>query len=184
MGSKIHNLKFPNRTQVGTRAEVEEVLVNHFKEIMTEDNNERGQDIDRITFLIPITIEREDNENLTKPITLQEVEEVMQQMAQGKSPGPDGFTAKFFHHFWDMIKEEVWAIVKESRTSRGVLKSFNANFLVLIPKCEGDDYPGKFRPIAVCNVIYKIISRVIENRLKPFLPGIISLEKSIFVEGQ
>ena len=70
LGSKIHNLKFPNRTQVGTRAEVEEVLVNHFKEIMTEDNNERGQDIDRITSLIPRTVAREDNENLSKPITL------------------------------------------------------------------------------------------------------------------
>ena len=42
LGSKIFNLKLPNGTQVGSRAEVEEGLVNHFKEIMTEDNNERG----------------------------------------------------------------------------------------------------------------------------------------------
>ena len=63
---------------MGTRAEVEEVLVNHFKDIMIEDNNGRGQDIDRITSLIPRTVEREDNENLINPITLQEVEEVMQ----------------------------------------------------------------------------------------------------------
>ena len=81
LGSKIYNLKLPNGTQVGTRAEVEEGLVNYFKDIMTEDNIERGQDIDRITSLIPNIVTGEDNENLTKPITLQEVEEVMRQMA-------------------------------------------------------------------------------------------------------
>ena len=63
---------------MGTREEVEEELVNHFMEIMIEDNNERDQDIDRITSLIPRAVSREDNENITKPISMQEVEEVMQ----------------------------------------------------------------------------------------------------------
>ena len=105
-------------------------------------------------------------------------------MAQGKAPGPDGFTVNFFHHFWDMLKEEVWAIVEESRTSKGVLKAFNATFLALIPKSEGADAPGRFRTISLCNVIYKIISKVIANRLKPLLPGIIIHEQSGFVEGR
>ena len=95
-------------------------------------------------------------------------------MAQAKTPRLDEFTANVFHHFWDMLKEEVWEIVEESRTSKGVLKAFNATFLTLIPKSEGDDAPGKFRPIALCNVIYKIILKVIANRLKPLLPGIIN----------
>ena len=78
LGSKIFNLKLPNGTQVGTQVEVEEGLVNHFKEIMTEDNSERGQDIDRITSLILSIITGEDNKNLTKSISLQEVEVSMQ----------------------------------------------------------------------------------------------------------
>ena len=49
-------------------------------------------------------------------------------MAEGKSPGPDGFTSNFFHHLWDLIKEEVWRIVEDLRKSRGVLKVFNATF--------------------------------------------------------
>ena len=98
----------------------------------------------------------------------------MGQMAQGKAPGPDGFTTNFFHFFWDMIKEEVWAIVEECRSKRGVLKAFNATFLDLIPKGEGVDSPNKFRPIALYNVIYKIITKVITNRPKLLLPGLIS----------
>ena len=97
-------------------------------------------------------------------------------MAQGKAPSLDGFTTNLFQFFWEMIKEEVWAIVEESRSKRGVLKDFNATFLTLIPKGEGVDSPDKFRLIALYNVIYKIITKVIANHLKHILPGLISLE--------
>ena len=76
MGSKIYNLKNPNGTQVGTREEIDKDLVIHFKEIMTEDNIERKWDIDRITSLTPRSVSREDNESLTKPISMQEFEEI------------------------------------------------------------------------------------------------------------
>ena len=74
---------------------------------MTKDNNSREQEIPQIIDLIPRSISREDNENLNKPISMQEVEEALSQMAQGKAPGSDGFTTNFFHFFWEMIKEEV-----------------------------------------------------------------------------
>ena len=70
LGSKIFNLKLPNGTQV-SRVEVEEGLITHFKEIMIEDKNKRGKDVDRITSLISSIVIGENNENLTKPISLQ-----------------------------------------------------------------------------------------------------------------
>ena len=105
-------------------------------------------------------------------------------MALGKSPGPDDFTSNFFHFFWDLIKEEVFEIIAESRDKKGVLKAFNATFLMLIPKEVGANNPDKFLPISLCSVIYKIISKVIANRLKPLLPNLISPEQSGFVEGR
>ena len=144
---------------------------------MTKDNNDRDQDIARITDLIPRKVTWEDNAMLNKPISVEEVGKVVSQMAQGKALGLDGFTTNFFHLFWYMIKEEVRAIVEESRRKQGVLKSFNANFLSLISKGEGADTPGEFRPISLCNMIYKIISKVIANRLKPLLLGLISPEQ-------
>ena len=90
-----------------TRGEIEEELTSYFEEIMTKDGGERGRDIDRITPLIPRVVSREDNEVLNKPISMQEVEDAVSQMAQGKSLGPDNFSTNFFHFFWDLIKDEV-----------------------------------------------------------------------------
>ena len=54
-----------------------------------------------------------------QPISMQEVEVVVEQMADGTSPGPDGFTIDFFHHYWDLLKDEVLEIVEESRKKNG-----------------------------------------------------------------
>eukprot|EP00253_Pinus_taeda_P014609 PITA_14609 len=82
------------------------------------------------------------------------------------------------------LEEEVWEVVEDSRRSRTILKSLNSTFLALIPKVEEAKTPDKFRPIALCNVIYKIISKVIANRLKTILPGIISEAQSGYVEDR
>ena len=74
--------------------------------------------------------------------------------------------------------------MEESRNKRGVLKAVNPTFITLVPKEVGADRLDKFRPIAVCIVIYKIISKLIANRLKPLLPSLISPKKSGFVEGR
>ena len=83
-----------------------------------------------------------------------------------------------------MIKIDVWNIVEQYRASGRILPALNATFLTLIPKSEGVDSPNKFRPISLCNVIYKIITKVIANRLKTIFPSLISLEQSGFVDGR
>ena len=104
-------------------------------------------------------------------------------MPPGKVPGLDGFTTDFFHHCWDLIKEEVRQVMEESRTFGQVLTTLNATFLTLIPKEERVTHPKQYRPITLCNVIYKIITKVIVTHLKPILPFIISKEQLGYVEG-
>jgi len=114
---------------------------------------------------------------------MQEVEDAMAQLKDGKAPGPDGFTANFFHAFWELIKTEVWELVDESRSMHWVLPSLNTTFIVLVPKVEESKTPDKYRPIALCNVIYKIISKVVANKLKPLLHLLILPEQTGYVEG-
>ena len=77
LSSKIHKIKKLDGTQVETRGEVEEELTSYFKGIMTEDNNDRDRDIAQIIDLIPRRVTMEDNEMLNSPISMQEVEEVV-----------------------------------------------------------------------------------------------------------
>jgi hypothetical protein len=104
-------------------------------------------------------------------------------MADGKSPRPDGFTIDFFHYYLDFIKNDVLEVVENYRQMQGVLKVFNSTFCTLIPK-EGEvKGPNKFQPISLCNIIFKIITKIIANQLKPLLPSLISSKQLGYVEG-
>ena len=121
---------------------------------------------------------------LMRTIAREEVEEAVLQMEKGKALEPDGFTIDFFQSCWDLVKEEIWEVMEESRKIGRFLKAFNATFLTLIPKEHGADSPGKFRLISLCNVIPKIITKVMADRLKSLMSGLISIEQSSFIKGR
>eukprot|EP00253_Pinus_taeda_P018973 PITA_18973 len=185
---RTHNnipfLQKQDGTRIEQHEEIEKEFLTHFKEVHQEQNTDRGPAIDKIIQHVPKLITGEHNELLLKPISTQEVDSAMSQLKEGKDPGPDGFTTTFFHSFWDMIKTEVWEVVEESRALHWLLPSLNSTFLALIPKEEESIALDKFRPIPLCNVIYKVISKVIANRLKALLPMLISPEQSGYVEGR
>lgn len=156
--------------------DIEKEFLIHFSQVHQEPDINRGPSIEKITRNVPRLIKEEHNELLLKPIQPLEVDTSISQLKEGKVPGPDGFTSTFFHKFWELIKLEVWEVVEESRVNHWLLPSLNTTFIALVPKEESSIKPDKFRPIALCNVIYKIISKVVANRLKPLLPLIISPE--------
>jgi len=125
----------------------------------------------------------EQNETLMRPMTQEEVDQATKSMPLGKAPGPDGFTTDLFHHCWDLVRKESWEVVEESHTSGQVLLSLNVNFLTLIRKEEMDTNLKQFRPISLCNMIYKIITKVVANSLKPIMTFIISKEQARYMEG-
>jgi hypothetical protein len=142
---------------------IEEELHRYYQTLLKENNEDMSATISRVTSQIPKLITPEQNAALNQPISKEEVEKVVKDMPSGKSPGPDGFTTDFFHHCWDIIGQDVWEVVEESRSSGQVLQAFNATFLSLIPKEERVTNPKQFRPIDLCNFIYKIITKVIAN---------------------
>ena len=151
-----NNIAFINNKQ-GERLEAHEDMEKeskaYFQEILREPPGSRDQTIRTITQHIPKIITEDHNNKLLQAISLQEVETAMAQLKDGKAPGPYGFTANFFHEFWELIKTEVWELVEESRTMHWILPSLNATFLVLVPKGDEPNMPDKYRMIAICNVI-------------------------------
>lgn len=163
---------------------IEQELLSFYRSLLTEPQADRMEAIQKITQHIPKLVTSAHNDSLMRTITMEEVGQAVMEMPAGKSPGPDGFTTDFFHSCWPIIKQEVWELVEDTRRTSGVLSAFNSAFLTLIPKEDGANNPNKFRPIALCNVIYKIITKVIANRLKPLMPNLTSQEQSRYVEGQ
>ncbi|CAA7060148.1 unnamed protein product [Microthlaspi erraticum] len=122
-------------------------------------------------------------EQTLSPSTV-EIKEALFSIHPDKAPGPDGFSAYFFQTHWDVVEE---AIVKEvgSFFSSGILPaSINNTHVRLIPKITSPKGVSDYKPIALCNVYYKIISKVLTRRLQPLLDGIIAENQSAFVPGR
>lgn len=101
-----------------------------------------------------------------------------------KSPGPDGMPPLFYQHYWDSIGDEVTLAVQNFLHSGQLFKEINFTHICLIPKVANPQHMADLRPIALCNVIYKLCSKVIANRLKLIIPQIISPFQSAFVPGR
>lgn len=74
--------------------------------------------------------------------------------------------------------------MEDSKNSKIVLRALNGSFITLIPKKKKDMTPNRYKLIVLCNVVYKIIAKVIANRLKPLLPTLVSKEQTRYVEGR
>jgi hypothetical protein len=80
-------------------------------------------------------------------------------MGPSKVPRPDGFTAGFFQRHWALVKESVISAVLGYLNGGEMSNEVNKNVLVLIPKVSNPQELTQFRPIALCNVLYKICSK-------------------------
>jgi exonuclease III len=129
-------------------------------------------------------ISTETNDRLLRPFTAAEVELAIHQMAPLKAPGPDGFNACFYQKNWELIGGEVCNAVISTLNLGVINKEINSTYIALIPKSKNPICVTDYRPISLCNVIYKLISKVLANRLKEVLPTIISPYQSAFIPGR
>jgi hypothetical protein len=130
---------------------------------------------------VPLRVDRAMNSKLDAPFSAKEIKAALFEMYPTKAPGPDGFPVHFFQRNWDVCGEEVTEAVLRVLQGQDSPDSINKTFIVLIPKVASPKELGQFRPISLCNVIYKIASKAVANRLKVVLPEIISEEQSAFV---
>jgi hypothetical protein len=121
---------------------------------------------------------------LSTPITNDEVRRAMFHMNPWKAPGPDGFPAGFYQKSWSIVGRKVCDFVKEVWTNPSIISEVNQTNICLIPKIQQPEYISQFRPISLCNTIYMVVSKVVVERLKEFIPVIISPYQTGFVPGR
>nr|XP_027120471.1 uncharacterized protein LOC113737437 [Coffea arabica] len=134
--------------------------------------------------IIPKVISHDQNEDLVRAPSLEEVREVVFAMNGESAPGPDDFTGKFFSFAWDVVAHDVYEAVGSFFYGAEVPKSITVTLVVLIPKVSAPQDFSQFRPISLYNFINKVLSKVLAVRLAKVMPCIISPQQSGFVKGR
>eukprot|EP00253_Pinus_taeda_P022364 PITA_22364 len=134
--------------------------------------------------LIPNCVQDSDNAKLIAPISMEELKDVLDSMEPDKAPGPDGFSVRFLLTCWSTIKKDLWRMVRKSQNCAKLGGGINSAFLALIPKEKGASDFSRFRPISLCNSSYKLVSKIIANRLKNILLVIIPENQGGFIKGR
>ena len=179
--NKILGLKDEDGIWREDKAEVAGLIMQHFDNILRTSLLEN---IEEAVAHVPNLISHEVNDSLTSEFTAREMDLALKQMAPLKALGPDGMPPLFFQKYWKVVGPEVTQGVLSCFNSGHILHAINHTFITFIPKVKTPAKITEFRPISLCNVIYKLISKVIANRLKGILPSIISEAQSAFVPGR
>ncbi|GAU17808.1 hypothetical protein TSUD_171970 [Trifolium subterraneum] len=129
-------------------------------------------------------LDQEMHDYLQKEFTAEEMFIAIKDMKSLAAPGPDGLLGRFYHTYWDIVGRDITKEVLWVLNQGGSPQPYNDTHICLIPKINKPSYPSEFRPISLCNVTLKIITKAIANRLKTILPTIISPNQSAFVLGR
>ena len=145
-------------------------IVDAFHRLLTEDSEWKadigGVNLNRIS--------QQEADILELPFMEEEVHSALMDMNGDKAPGPNGFTGAFWQFYWEFVKEEALEMFKEFHEHNTFLKSLNATFLVLIPKKGGAEELGDFRPISLVGGLYKLLAKVLANRIKNVIGRVVS----------
>lgn len=161
--------------------EIAEIIKGHFQELYKSPPSRDFGDL--ISLVEPVILE-DWNAKLTREVTKEEVQLAAFQLGALKAPGSDGFPGLFYQSYWDIVGEDVFGAVSSFFREGHLLKELNQTNVTLIPKTPNPEGMNHLRPISLCQFIYKIISKILANRLQPFIGNIISEHQSAFIPGR
>lgn len=126
----------------------------------------------------------DENNELTTIPTSEEIWNVVRKSKPNKAPGPNGFPVSFFKHNWEIVGDQMIAVVHDFFINRNLHKDLNKKNLFLIPKIRNPKSDVDFRPIRLCNTPYKVIAKLMGNRFKKVLEKIIYPLQSDFLSSR
>ncbi|CAA7048395.1 unnamed protein product [Microthlaspi erraticum] len=176
--NRITKIKRSDGTWAETDDGIERTATSYFQTLFSSSC---PQESDEALRYVTEKVTPEMNRSLTKLPTNEEIKKAISEMNPDKAPGPDGMTSLFYQRFWETMATDVIQMVKDFFTTNSLDTRLNQTNICLIPKTERPRDMSEFRPISLCNVSYKIISKIMSNRLKRWLPKLISETQSAFV---
>ncbi|XP_030478037.1 uncharacterized protein LOC115695084 [Cannabis sativa] len=181
--NSIKTLTNDHGISVSGKSDLTRVICNYYDSLFASE----GVNPDALLTVldaIPATITPAMNQSLTRPFTSDEIVAALQSMSPDKSPGSDGMSAMFYQNYWNIVGDSVTEIVLGVLNEGTDMSQLNKSIITLIPKVPNPTGMSDYRPISLCNVIYKLISKTIVLRFQKVLPFVISETQSAFLSNR
>ncbi|KAL9682070.1 hypothetical protein QQ045_013863 [Rhodiola kirilowii] len=162
--------------------EIKEHFVNFFKDLFNGSFN--STPADPLIIRSGSKVSAADCINLVKDISYNEVAKVVKQLPSCKAAGPDGYNVELFRAAWNVCGADIVRSINTFFKTGIMPEGINSAYLAVIPKVKNASLPSDFRPISYCNVIYKIVSSLLANRLRPVLDYLVDQSQAAFVKGR
>ncbi|CAM8881473.1 unnamed protein product [Rhodiola kirilowii] len=139
--------------------------------------------VDQSLFTLGPRVKEEDCFSLVRDVSVNEVAAIVKNMPVCKAAGPNGFHSEFLKNSWGVLGNDLANSVRSFLRTGIMPACINSSFIALIPKVKNASRPCDFHPISCCNVVYKVVSVLLANRLKPVSTYLIDHAQTAFVEG-
>ncbi|CAL1373659.1 unnamed protein product [Linum trigynum] len=181
----IHSLKDPAGNSV-TSEEGKALIANDFyTHLFTSGGLDSQSVLEKVGALqIERRVTDRMNSRLTAEVSPEEIRNSVFQIGATQAPGSDGFTGVFYRKFWEIVGPDVIMAVRHFFDTGSLLKNCNHTWLVLLPKVDNAENMRDLRPISLCQFAYKIIAKILAERLARYLPSIVSPGQNGFVRGR
>ena len=182
--NSIWSLEDSDGNVVEDEAALKELGKAHYANIFKDDGCTSLVHQLKVVLLFHRMIPIEHSSLLSCPVNLGEIELSLKSFKRDHSPGLDGWPMEFYLNYFDLLGPDLLTAIDSTRISGFIPPSLNSTFLALIPKNDKPRTFADFRPISLCNLLYKLTAKVIAGRLKPFLDSGISQEQFGFLKDR
>ena len=156
---------------ISSQHEIEAHILAFYENLYTKDKQVESNDTARADCFQHTrhTVTEEHNSELIKPITVEEIANAMKELPTGKALGIDTIPAEFYQELWEDIEFDIFNFVAEAITQEHIHEELNISKIALLPKSEDRLRIQNYRPISLLNTLYKVIAKLLANRMKPLL---------------
>lgn len=158
--------------------------INNYNKKLFETSHLTEQEIENILKHNHKTLSEDSKAYLNRPFSKEEIKKIAFEIGKLKVPGPDGFQAGFYREYWDIVGDDTMDAIFEILNNNIETEDINNTFITLISKVNNAENIIQYRPISLCNVFYKILSKTLANIIKNIIDDLISQNQGAFIRNR